>query len=221
VAAELNGGGRMNSSSATTMARAWADATPFNKFVEERAQGLAREGITPPRVGRSESGEPSAAERLAIYGQYQIGLMVGRDKAKADAINDFITGRIVGLGRRSNSYDIERIEPSFWIGANVEGDKASRDKTNFIEIRVVAPDAIPSVQPKSLPGPGRPSEVDAINLAIADYAKTDPALKCPPSVRYRAYRFYISTKGFDPRRDSGFSNKTFEKYEREYRRNFK
>lgn len=83
----------------------------------------------------------------------------------------------------------------------------------------VVPDAIASVQPKLRSGPGRPSNAEVIRAAINDYAKTDSGLRSPCVKRYRAYRSYISAQGIDP--DSGFSDKTFEKYEREFRRKLK
>ena len=80
-----------------------------------------------------------------------------------------------------------------------------------------APDAITSLKPKPQPGPGRPSKAEVIRAAITDYQKTDPGLSRPPSEQYRTYRSYISPQGYKPYRDAGFSNKTFEKYEREFR----
>jgi hypothetical protein len=65
--------------------------------------------------------------------------------------------------------------------------------------------------------PGRPSKASVILAAIAEHAKTDLHLERPRPERYRNYRSYARSQGYDPHRDAGFSDKTFEKYEREFR----
>lgn len=66
--------------------------------------------------------------------------------------------------------------------------------------------------------PGRPSKGDVILAAIAEHSTNDPGLKLPKSERFRAYRFYISERGYDPHREDGFSDKTIEKFETEFRK---
>ena len=66
--------------------------------------------------------------------------------------------------------------------------------------------------------PGRPSEGEVILAAIAAYRVTDPKLKRPRRERYAAYKSYISSQGYDPRRDQGFSEKTLQKYETKFRK---
>ena len=144
-----------------------------------------------------------------------------RDRAKTATINDLIAGRLVGLGRPAASYNLEAIDASFWIGAAVDGDTASRDGAKVIDVRIVNPADVPSIQPQPKSGLGRPSQRDLIFEAIADHRKTDPGLKRPRAERLRAYRSYISTKGYDPRIDAGFDVKTIEKYEAAIRRTFK
>ena len=99
--------------------------------------------------------------------------------------------------------------------ASQESVKPS-DKQSATE---VAPDSIAAVSPQPRTGPGRPSNAEVIQAAIEDYARTDPGLRKPRVKRYRAYRTYISGQGIDP--DFGFSDKTFERYESEFRRNRK
>ena len=94
----------------------------------------------------------------------------------------------------------------------------TRDGQELIEIRVTtAPlGEPPAAQPQQRPG--RPSKRDVIRAAIGSYAERDPSLDRPRHERYRAYRAYISSVGFDPRKDTGFADKTLEKYEGEFRR---
>ncbi len=89
------------------------------------------------------------------------------------------------------------------------GDKQS--------VTAAAPDSVAAVLPQPRTGPGRPSNAEVIQAAIKDYARADPGLRKPRVKRYRAYRTYISGQGIDP--DVGFSDKTFERYESEFRRN--
>jgi hypothetical protein len=81
--------------------------------------------------------------------------------------------------------------------------------------------AIPSTAQKRQSRRGRPSNATMIRAAIRDYAKKDPSLRKPRKTRYRAYLAYISIQGIDPDQDSGFSDKTFEKYELEIRNTLK
>ena len=69
--------------------------------------------------------------------------------------------------------------------------------------------------------PGRPSHANVIRAAIAEQARTDPRLERPRRERYENYRAYAKSQGYDPRRDDGFSEKTFEKYERQFRNKHK
>lgn len=211
----------MDSLGNPTLARIWADATPLARFMEERAEQECRES-TPAR-NPTRARQPSTMELLAASMQFQRELASARDKARTATINDLIAGRIVGLGRPSDSYLFERVEVSFWIGAVVDWmcGTASRDGRTVIEVRVVPAGVLKPVQPEAHEAPGRPSMADVIRAAIADYAKADPALRRPPTERYRAYRAYISARGYDPHRDPGFTKKTYEKYEREFRLRFK
>lgn len=88
-----------------------------------------------------------------------------------------------------------------------------------LSVAAVAPDSLAAVSPQPRPGPGRPSNAEVIQAAIENYARTDPSLRKARVKRYRAYRSYISEQGIDP--DLGFSDKTFERYESEFRRSLK
>lgn len=206
----------MDTASTPALRRIWADATPLSKFIEDRAEQLCREAPPIPRRKIPRNHQLSPLEGMALMMELNANLDTARVKALKETVNHLVAGRIVGLGRRSDSYDIEAIEGSFWIGADVGGDTASQRSKKMIDIRIVSPEAIPSIQPKAQAGPGRPSEGDVILAAISEYARTDPGLKRPPSVRYRAYRSYIASKGYDPD-GAGFGVKTLEKYETEYR----
>lgn len=210
----------MDPPSTATIAKIWADAPLLTKFVRERAERLAGEtlaGAVPPRDIQSSS----TMERLLFYSQFQTNLMAARDPAMRDTANDLVAGRLVGLGRASGSYVIEVIDPSCWIGAEFDGDSATRDNKKIIEIHIAKPEVVPSLQTRLQPGSGRPSKAAVIRAAIAEYAKTDPGLDRPRLGRFRHYRDFITAQGFDLRNDDGFGDKTLEKYENEHRKKFK
>jgi len=209
----------VDSSNTAALSRTWADAPPITKFLEQRAQQLCRK-VSPARNGL-QTGKLSTAEQLLAVMQHQTNMLGARDKAKINTVSDLIAGRLIGLGRGSGSYSIEAIDPGFWIGAKIDGDGASRDDTKLIDIRITSADSISSLKVRSQPGSGRPSKADVIRAAIADYAKTDPGLDRPRLERFRRYGEFISAQGFNPRKDSGFGEKTFEKYELEYRNKFR
>ncbi|MBV8143691.1 MAG: hypothetical protein JO184_01700 [Gammaproteobacteria bacterium] len=206
----------MNSSDNQALRRIWADATQLSKYVEARAETLAREA--PPARDRKtrRTRQLSTLEYMALASEYDGKLHIARDKAQKATINDLIAGRIVGLGRRPGSYVFEAIKPSFWIGADVAGDAVTRDGVEIIEVRMVQPDAIPVDQVEAK----RASPEDLICAAITEYLKKDPRLSRPPAERYRAYRSYISKQGRDPRRERGFGDKNLERYEGKFRSKF-
>ncbi|HUN77255.1 MAG TPA: hypothetical protein VMU40_22285 [Steroidobacteraceae bacterium] len=212
----------MDPFSVEALARIWADATPLDAFVEKKAEQLCGVTVAPATMEPRRDVQPSGierystVERLALWSQVQTSLMAARAQATRDTSNELVAGRLVGLGRMSTSYAIEVIEASFWIGAAIAGDTASRDGRKMIDIRIVLPETIPSFQPKPQ-SRGKPSEGDVIKAAILDWAKTDPALRRPPLVRYKAYRAFIVSQRRDPK-DPGFDEKTFQKYETEFRK---
>lgn len=207
----------MNKSLTTALARIWADAAPLYRFIEERAEQQCRQ-ITPAR-GPTRARQLSTVELASRNLQLHMNLAAARDKARTATINDLIAARIVGLGRPSDFNVFERVDDSFWIGAAVDwvDGTASRDGKTVIDIRVVPADALLPLQPAVQDAPGRPSKEDVIRAAIAAYAKEDPTLARAPSERIRGYCNYISSHGYNPRNDPGFSDKTFQKYERKFR----
>lgn len=75
--------------------------------------------------------------------------------------------------------------------------------------------ASPAVtQPRN--APGRPSVATDVLAAIAHHAKTDPHLKRPRHERHQNYRSYLASQTKDPQRYKNISEKTLEKYEREF-----
>jgi len=202
---------------ANTLARIWADAFPLAEYVSERANRSSREEPSTPKTRRGR--KMSTVEMLAGITEAQVTLRVMRDKTRTATVNDLIAGRIIAVGRPSDVYNFERLDPSFWIGAAVDWDRdaASRDGRKVIDVRIVKPGDIPSVQPRLHEVPGRPSKSDVISAAIVEYAKTDPTLDRPPMERRSAYYVYIAARGYNPRRDKGFSEKTIQKFERLFR----
>jgi hypothetical protein len=192
----------MDSSRTSALRRIWADASPLAKFIEERAKGLpvedkgATEPMNPsdPLSTRQADSAPRWAN-LARYAELVAVQRIARDRAWDATLSDLIAERLMGLGRRPGSQDIEPIDASHWIGADVGGDTLSRGEVKFIDIRVAEPEVVQAIEPKPHSGLGRPSEVEAIQKAISAYAKTDPELKRPPDVRHRAYRKDIASQG--------------------------
>ena len=209
----------MDSANTSALRRIWADATPLSKFIEDRAEQLCEAPTVPGGKARGTQ-QLSALEGMTLIMRYDANLSIARGKARKETVNHLVAGRIVGLGRRSDSHEIETIDASFWIGADVEPDAVSRDGTQIIDVRIVLPDALPVEQPKQQLNPGTSARIEVIRAAIREYAKTHPELSQPRSVRYRAYRSYISSRGFDLSK-RGFTNKNFEKYELEFRREFR
>jgi hypothetical protein len=208
----------VDSASASELRRIWADATPLSKFIEDRAEHLCREARPVPGRTIPKSQKLSPIEGMSLIMQYDADLSIARGKARKETVNHLVAGRIVGLGRRSGFHDIETIDASFWIGADVEPDAVSRDGTQIIDVRIVLPDVLLVEQPKQQSDLEAKRRAEVIREAIVDYAaKTDPDLGPPRSKRYKAYRAYISARRFDIKK-RGFSDKRFEKAETEYRR---
>ena len=101
------------------------------------------------------------------------------------------------------------------------GNSAIRGQEEVVDLRVLTDPKSAPAEPENVPKPGRPSKKSVIKAAIAEHAKSDPGLAQPKNERFKAYRSYIFEQGYNPRRDSGFSDKTIEKYETEFRRKSK
>lgn len=214
----------MKSAVSRALETSWADATPLAKFVEERALGLVPQPTffqEAPPLGKARP----VMEQLAISLHIQTHMPASQKAAKDETINDLVARRLVGLGRAPRSRNIQSIDPSFWIDAEIdwEQDAAVRGRKKMVAIRLVLPDAIKEMQPTSEARSGPPSERDLILAAIEQYAKkkNDPALRRPPGERYAAYRAFITEKGRNPRSERGFSVSAFEKFELEYRQRIK
>lgn len=192
----------MDTSSTEELRRIWAGAIPLSKFIEDRTGGRA-----PPAPGLKtrKIRKPSALE-----------LIFERNEVQQETIKDLIAGRLVAVGRRSDSYEFDWISASFWIGAVVIADTVSRDGTLLVEVGIAPPEARRDVQQKQKPNPEASARAEVRRAAIMEYLKTDPDLSAPRSKRYRAYKSYISSHGFDTNK-RGFSVKTFEKDETEFR----
>jgi hypothetical protein len=190
------------------MAKTWADATPLHIHVARQAAELAKTIEFP-------------------------GIQLVRDPNDADirrAIeatrNELVKGTLIALGRRPESRRIEEVIDTFWVGASVEpdSDEVVHGDERWLDVRLVADEREAGMRPvasEAEPSPGRPSKKNVIREAIAEYASSngDPELsRQSVRSRYRAYRAYISNRGFDPQSEDGFKDKTFQKYETEFRR---
>jgi hypothetical protein len=211
-------GQAMESVASRALATIWADATPLAKVLNVRAQRLL------PRPSFSEDAPPgkrrSTTEQIALGFHVQLHMPDAQKAAKTEIRNDLVARRFVGLGRTPKSRSIQPIDASFWIDAEIdwEHDAVARGRKKIVAVRLVLPDAIKAMQATSEPRPGPASERDLILAAIKEYSKRDPPLRRPPAERYDAYRAFLTKKGRNPRRERGFSDSAFEKYELEYRR---
>ena len=210
----------MDTPIASALSGLWADATPLSEYLEKQVTRLSIEAPAMP-IDQTDKSVKHSGFTLVLTAH--VNAMAARAAAPKAILNDLIAGRTLALGRPSNSYIFERIDPAFWIGAAVDWADGTvrRDGKSIVEVRIPSPDALRAIQPTPPTKPAASSRVDVIREAIAEYAKQDPRLARPPHERYRAYRIYISARGFDPRRERGFGEKTFELREREFRSGFK
>ena len=197
------------------LARVWADAAPLSSYITSRANEVLAQSKSANRSPDSSS----AMERTARTLEFHMNRQIAMEKAKAETKNHLIAGRLNCVGRKSDSYNFERIGPSFWVGAKIDwgNDSVSRDDEVVVEVRVITETTVDHGSEEAESRTTR----EIVAAAIEHYATQDPTLSAPPSVRFRAYRAYIEKQGFDPFRDRGFSTKTFEACETEYRNNNK
>ena len=92
-----------------------------------------------------------------------------------------------------------------------------RGRNGVVDLRVLTKSKPTTIQIEKVSNPGRPSSKSAIWAAIAAHAKKDPTLSQPRKIRFKEYRAHMSQNGYDLKRP-GFSDKTLEKYETEFRR---
>jgi hypothetical protein len=177
----------VESSSTAGLAGIWADATPLTRFIEERAEQSLQEGT--PAYGETNRAAPLSNHQsdlvprwanLARHAEFVAALRVARDRAQVETIKDLVAGRLVGLGRLSDSYNIENIDASFWIGADVRANTATRADTRMVEVHVVSPDAILSLQPVHQSGPEKPSAVKVRRKRGRSNDQTKVRLKVSP-----------------------------------------
>jgi hypothetical protein len=213
----------VNTAAKRALERIWADATSLAKVIDERAERLCGEALA--SRGPNVTPETAPASNLAALAQatlglqYHVELNAALPKAIAEVTNDLVAGRLVALGRPASSHAVKRIDASFWIGADVDPlrESVTRGARKLMQVRVVSPEKMSAVEPTPQAGVGRPSKAEVIRAAIREHAKSDPGLNQPRSQRYRRYHAYISSQGYDPKKEAGFTEKTLEKYEREYR----
>ena len=143
----------MDPSNDRMLARIWADAPLLSQFIEERAEQLCLEAApTPGRKMRRVARKLSTIEGMTVLMEAHRNLNLARGKAQKKTINDLTAGRLVALGRQTDSHLIEIVDDSFWIGAQVQGDTVSRDGVKLIEVRLVPPDALSGRAPERTAG---------------------------------------------------------------------
>lgn len=208
----------MKASNSAKLARIWADAVPLSSFIVATSRGGAGQAEYGDDT-RSSDDRSSRIENVARMVESAAYQLASLKEAKAETMNELIAGRLVCLGRKPYSNEFEKIDPSTWIGADVDwgGNTVTRDDQAIIDVRVMTSRVDEEAGVRDKRGPGRPSQGEVISAAIAKYAVEDPKLNRPLLERYRAYKSYISKCGYDPHKDDGFSDKTIEKYETEYR----
>jgi hypothetical protein len=124
-------------------------------------------------------------------------------------------------GREANRADLVQPIQEFVLDDFVDKQEICNQERGYIlveahTVRREGVDDETQVQDKRRPG--RPTMREPILDAIADYVATDPKMGRPPTVRYRAYRTYLSNHGYERGRVASISEKTFEKFETEFRK---
>jgi hypothetical protein len=196
----------MDPSGATALTRIWADATPLAKHLEDRAERLCTEA--PAISGTRLSASPSTLERIAVATQYHANMAVAREAARTATANDLIAGRLITLGRPADRYALQRINPKFWIGAEIDWMRStvSRGGKNFVNIRIASTlataktsirksvskptqrDTRNSSKRRGIKRPtrnagGRPGTSDAIRKVVRHLLKASPGFAAMPRKR--------------------------------------
>ena len=205
----------MKNSSETDLAPIWADATPLSGYLERKTrpplivsdQNSANEGLP-------SSGLLGLAAAFQAFGSAPMRT----EEAKKNASNDLIAGRISAIGRKKNSKRFEILEASHWIGSEIHwyGNAMTRGRVTYVDIRIIEQEQADDIEPEKVAEYRETSDV--VKAAISKYAADDPNLSAKPEIRHRAYREFIRAQGFDPHRQRGFGDKTFEAYETEFRK---
>ena len=206
---------------AAAIAKQWADAPTLHEHLRDCAAQLrdAKRSSDEIRVSSSEMHPLESAVRSL---QEQNAMQSALKEAERTVNDDLVANRVACIGRLQDSAKLEHISASFWIGAQIHWYKnlAVRGAETMIDLRVVSEAVSAPSEPETAPKPGRPSKKEVIRRAIAEYAKSDPGLVHSKGERFRAYRSYISNHGYNPRQEPGFSDKTIEKYETEFRKKY-
>jgi hypothetical protein len=167
----------VNSSNARVFARIWADATPLAQYVEEVAQRLCSEpvpGLEPPT--RPADPKLSGLASVAMMSHIHAVLSVARRKAPTATRNDLIAGRILAVGRPPDSEQFEKIDPSFWIGSDIDWSGAvSRGDRKVIEVRVVVKaDDVALIQSKLRKVRAGPHKAERVGAGSANKEREQP-----------------------------------------------
>lgn len=106
---------------------------------------------------------------------YKASLLV-YDRAQITVIDDLAAGRLVGVGRPSDSKHVEIIASEFWPAAKVDwgGGSARHAGRNVIKVRIALCGDIPQVPAESQPEAGEPSKekvIRAMAMAVAERAE--------------------------------------------------
>lgn len=201
------------------IAQQWADAPTLHEYLKDCAAQLR--AAKRSAVGTRDSGSKIHPLEGAVLSLQEFNATQAALKEAARKVNDdLVANRIACIGRTQDTVSLERISASFWIGAQIHWDKdlAVRRAAKIVDLRVVTEPKSAPIEIESSPKPGRPSKKEVIRKAIEEHAKSDPGLMRPKLERFKAYRSYISCHGYNPHQESGFSDKTIEKYETEFRR---
>ena len=206
----------MTNSSKTDLAPIWADATPLSDYLDQRTRSALR-------VGEQDQGNevsPASSMLLGVAAALQTYGNTPRviEETKKKTNDDLIAGRISAIGRKENSGRFVALEASHWIGSEIHwhSNAMKRGRAAYVDIRVI--DQGQSADSQFEQGVEYRDTFEVVEAAIAKYAADDPNLSDKPEIRYRAYREFIRARGFDPHRDRGFSEKTFEAYETKFRK---
>jgi hypothetical protein len=206
----------------TSFAEQWADAPTLDEYMNECAAHL-RDAQRSAERTRQPTSEVTPLQGAVLSLQEHSAMRTALKAAMRKICDDLVANRIACIGREKESDNLKHISASFWIGAKIRWDEdtAIRGTKEFVDLRVVTDTMLEPIEPEQRIKPGRPSRKDVILDAITQHAISDPGLMRPKRERFDAYRSYISDQGYDPHQDSGFSEKTLEKFETKFRRKSK
>lgn len=220
--------------------KAWADGMPLEDFfselltkipVDERQANEMR--VRSKQANANPATATTAIARAALTLEQMNLDKVRRKSALLQLESAMVGGKFVGYGIRRDADGVPetfQIPPTFWIDAEVSPDlnEAVNGAIKFERIKVEERGACASAPlttnhgVEAPPEPrrrGRPTKGGFITGMIGHFVSTHESWwDVPPDERRKSYYEFLKIEhDIDPRKVQGFSEKTIQKYETEFR----